>query len=132
MSIKRMKVSRLSLHSIRSADPRGWWALAGLRFFAELKAEGPLQRAAESNIDSALQLVVLCRIVEIFLGDSHTVAPRNTTMKISVNFIHSTCSADPLSCSALAGPRPLAWTNAADPLENTSLQYNRLSFATWQ
>ena len=31
-----------------SADPQRRSALAGLRFFAELKAEGPLQRAAES------------------------------------------------------------------------------------
>jgi hypothetical protein len=64
-----MKFSRLSLHSIRSADPQGWLALAGLRpagadlrLFAELKA-------AESNIDSALQLAVLRRRVAISCGD---------------------------------------------------------------
>ena len=42
-----------------SADPQRRSALAGLRHLAELKAEGPLQRAAESRTDSALQLVAL-------------------------------------------------------------------------
>ncbi len=55
-----------SIDLIRSADLQGCLALAGLRLFAELKAEGPLQRAAESNIDSALQLAVLRRRVGIF------------------------------------------------------------------
>ena len=62
----RMKNSGHSMHSIRSADPQDCLVLAGLRPFAELEAAGPLQRAAESDIDSALQLAVLCRTVAIF------------------------------------------------------------------
>jgi hypothetical protein len=56
---KMIKILGHSINSIRSADLQGCLVLAGLRLFAELKA-------AESNIDSALQLAFLCRTVAIF------------------------------------------------------------------